>query len=116
MYRIGKSFEFAAAHQLSGLQEGHQCSRLHGHTYRVELCLEGEGLDEKGMLLDFNDLVLFKRYVNERLDHRFLNDVLAQPTVENLAAFLHGVAQGYYKNAVARVTVWESTGAWAAYE
>lgn len=88
MYRIGKKFMFEASHWLNGLPGGHQCGRLHGHSYVVELTFVGSGLSEEGWLFDFGDLNQFKQWVDKALDHRHLNDIIAQPTSENLASYI----------------------------
>jgi 6-pyruvoyltetrahydropterin/6-carboxytetrahydropterin synthase len=88
MYRIGKKFTFDASHQLMGLPEGHQCGRLHGHTYTVEVTFVGEESSEEGWLFDFGALDPFKGWLRRTFDHRHLNDVLGQPTSENLAKYI----------------------------
>jgi len=93
MYRICKQFAFEASHQLQGLPEGHQCGRLHGHSYTVELHFVGGGVTNEGWLFDFGQMKPFKDYVDERLDHRHLNHLpgLGQPTSENLARLLYDI-------------------------
>lgn len=89
-YRIAKRFEFAASHVLDGLPDGHQCGRLHGHNYAVEVELEGDELDGTGFVLDYGELAPFKRMLDDELDHRHLNDVVPmQPSAELLAAWLY---------------------------
>ena len=63
-YRIAKRFRFEAAHQLGGLPPNHPCSRLHGHSYAVELVLAG-GLDARGFVVDYGDLAPFAAYLAE---------------------------------------------------
>jgi 6-pyruvoyltetrahydropterin/6-carboxytetrahydropterin synthase len=88
-FTIGKSFRFAAAHQLASLGPGHKCARLHGHTYEVELLLTAGELTGPGFVTDFGDLAPFGRFLEENLDHRFLNEVLpCEPTSELLAQYL----------------------------
>lgn len=90
-YTIAKEFAFSASHVLEGLPEGHQCGRLHGHNYVVEIELTADRLDERGFVLDYGDLAPFKRLVDDELDHRHLNDRLGDqlnPTAENLAEWL----------------------------
>ena len=91
MYRIGKKFSFDASHQLFGLPEGHQCGRLHGHTYTVEVTFVGEELTGEGWIFDFGALKSFGEWLKATFDHRHLNDVagLSQPTSENLAKFIY---------------------------
>ena len=52
--RITKSFSFDAAHWLPQVPENHKCRRLHGHTYRVILGLEGDLHPEMGWVEDYN--------------------------------------------------------------
>jgi 6-pyruvoyltetrahydropterin/6-carboxytetrahydropterin synthase len=96
MYRIGKTFKFDAAHQLLNLPEGHQCGRLHGHTYKVTLTLRSNTTAPlPGWVFDYGDMKPFKDYIDQNLDHRCLNDVPEinfQPTAELLAAFLYDKA------------------------
>lgn len=86
MYTISKDFAFSASHQLLGLREGHPCSRLHGHNFAVRVELASDTLDGHGFVLDYGRLGVFGDWINENLDHRHLNDVLAvSPTAEHLA-------------------------------
>lgn len=72
MYVITKKLKFHAGHRLINLPPGHKCSRLHGHTYSVEVELGAEGLDGAGMVMDYSDVVteLLKPFI-EKFDHRF---------------------------------------------
>ncbi|HUP69589.1 MAG TPA: 6-carboxytetrahydropterin synthase QueD [Acidimicrobiales bacterium] len=81
--RVTRSFTFDAAHELPW--HTGKCRRLHGHTYRLEVTVEGP-LDENGVVLDFDDLSsVVRREVVERFDHRFLNDLMENPTAELVA-------------------------------
>lgn len=94
MYVIAKKFKFDAAHQLMGLAEGHKCGNLHGHTYTVEISLMSQSLDAHGFVLDFNEMKPIKKYIDEELDHKFLNDVVPfQTTSENLARHFYDKAR-----------------------
>lgn len=94
MFTITKRFTFEAAHQLHGLPDGHQCGRLHGHSYAVELVLQSEALTPPGFVVDYGDLAPFANWVKQSLDHRNLNDVFAAPTTaENLARAMFDVAR-----------------------
>lgn len=119
-YVIGKSFTFAAAHQLAGLPADHQCARLHGHNYRVILELSAEKLDSVGFVVDFGELAAFRTYIDTTLDHRNLNDAVPSlnPTAENLARHLFAAATvhlGEHGARVRAVTVWETETSWATY-
>jgi len=86
IFLITKEFEFDASHYIAG--RGGKCERLHGHTWRFAVTLEAE-LQEDGIAYDFRDLgaAVVERVV-EKLDHTHLNDLLSQPSAENLAAWI----------------------------
>ena len=64
MFRITKEFHFSASHQLKSLPSDHQCNRLHGHNYIVEVELSGEELNEHGFVRDYHELAPLKRYID----------------------------------------------------
>lgn len=94
-YVISKDFGFSAAHLLRGLPDGHPCGRLHGHNYTIRATLDGGLLDEAGMLLDYGLLAPFRDWLDDTLDHRYLNDIppfdVLNPTAEHLAGHLASV-------------------------
>ena len=73
-----------AAHQLKGLEDGHPCGRVHGHTYEFGITVSSTSLDDTGMVVDFGLLAAVVR----TLDHRLLNDIIPQPTAENIAKYV----------------------------
>jgi 6-pyruvoyltetrahydropterin/6-carboxytetrahydropterin synthase len=89
--RITKSFSFDAAHWLPRVPDDHKCRRLHGHTYRIVLGLEGELDPQLGWVQDYNDVGAALRPLREDLDHRCLNEIpgLENPTAEILAAWIY---------------------------
>ncbi|MET7772110.1 6-carboxytetrahydropterin synthase [Nocardia sp. NPDC005366] len=88
-FRISRSFNFCASHQLSSLPVEHKCSRLHGHNYTVTVALGAPTLDEYGFVTDFANLSPLDEYLRTRFDHRHLNDVVDfAPTSELLAQHL----------------------------
>ncbi len=89
--RITKRFTFDAAHWLPRVPETHKCRRLHGHTYIIELGLEGDVDGEMGWVEDYGVVSAACKPLIEALDHRCLNEIpgLENPTAENLAIWLH---------------------------
>ena len=88
---IAKEFRFEAAHHLPHVPEGHKCRRLHGHSYRFEICLGGYSKKESGWLRDFQEIRdAVQGLIDNELDHYYLNEVpgLENPTSENLAFWL----------------------------
>lgn len=114
-YTIAKEFAFSAAHHLEGLPDGHPCSRQHGHNYLVTVELSTLTLDERGFVIDYGDLKPFQRWIDEHLDHRDLNEVVTfNPTAENLAKHLFGIAKAMFPE-VSAVRVSETPKTWAEY-
>lgn len=87
---LTKSFTFEAAHWLPTFPEGHKCRRMHGHSFRVSVVVEGAVDPAKGYLIDYGDIRAAYEPVRARLDHYLLNDIrgLEIPTAENLAAWI----------------------------
>ena len=117
-YTIQKTVSWESSHQLMGLPADHQCSRLHGHSYRADIELSGYELDGVGFLIDFG---ILGTMVRETLDHKHLNDVIpTNPTAENIAKWLVEVVMGILFKLQAdtsvqlrRVRVYETATSWA---
>jgi len=85
--RLDVEFYFAAAHRLPRY-EG-PCFRLHGHNYKFFVGLSGEVDPRTGMVADFGRVKeLVQEHVLSRVDHRNLNDILENPTAENIARWM----------------------------
>ncbi len=87
---IVKEFGFEAAHCLPDMPKGHPYTRLHGHSFRVEVAIAGTPDAEHGWITDFGALDRRIAGLVEALDHRTLNDVpgLEQPTLERIAQWI----------------------------
>jgi len=87
---IFKVFTLEAAHRLPNVPEGHKCARLHGHSFRVELHVEGPVDAHTGWVMDFADIKSAFAPLYDQLDHHYLNDIegLDNPTSENLARWI----------------------------
>ena len=88
--RIYKEFQIEAAHLLPNVPETHKCRRLHGHSFRIEIHVEGAVDAELGWVMDFADISKCFQPIYAMLDHRFLNEIegLENPTSENLARWI----------------------------
>jgi 6-pyruvoyltetrahydropterin/6-carboxytetrahydropterin synthase len=120
MFTIAKRFSFSASHVLTAVPEGHKCRRLHGHNYEVEVVCAATELDHRGMVVDYFDLDPAKALIDERLDHRHLNDVIdGEPTAERLAQWIHEALGDALPDEVAgtvvAVRVHETPRTWAEY-
>jgi 6-pyruvoyltetrahydropterin/6-carboxytetrahydropterin synthase len=89
-------FTFEAAHQLPNVPDGHKCARLHGHSYLIEVHVEGMVNAQAGWVMDFGDIKTAFAPLRSRLDHHFLNEVpgLDNPTSENLAMWIWDALTG----------------------
>ena len=87
---IFKEFQIEAAHRLPNLPPEHKCSRLHGHSFRIAVYVQGEPDEHSGWVMDFADIKKAFQPLFERLDHHYLNDIegLENPTSENLARWV----------------------------
>jgi 6-pyruvoyltetrahydropterin/6-carboxytetrahydropterin synthase len=87
---IFKEFSFEAAHRLPFVPEDHKCSRLHGHSFRVEVHVRGEVDEESGWIMDFADIKDAFKPIHQQLDHYYLNEIagLENPTSENLGRWI----------------------------
>lgn len=94
MYTISKTFGFDAAHWLPNLPETHKCNRLHGHTYTVGITImsPASDVDDDGFVVDFGEFEPIRDYIDAVLDHRTLNNIVDNPTSENLARHLYDFA------------------------
>jgi len=121
MYEVGVSAQFEAAHRLVG--DFGPATRMHGHTYRLEVAVAGAELRPDGTLFDITTLQDAVQALVATLHYRDLGEVpgLAEvnTTAENVARFcwqrLAGALRGL---GLVRLTVrvWENPGAYAAYE
>ena len=87
--RLERSYRFEAAHFLPRVPPGHKCARMHGHSYLVEIAIEGETDPERGWVMDFAEIDEHAAPLVKQLDHQVLNEIegLVNPTSELLAVW-----------------------------
>lgn len=87
---IEKEFGFESAHSLPHVPADHKCRRVHGHSFRVTVRVDGPVGAETGWVMDFAELREAVAPTIEALDHRYLNDIggLDNPTSENIARWI----------------------------
>lgn len=90
--RIVKSMSFDAAHFLDHDPEARPYARLHGHSFKMEVVIDGEPQEETGWVVDFGDVAEALQDLHDALDHRLLNEVegLERPTLENICRWAAG--------------------------
>jgi 6-pyruvoyltetrahydropterin/6-carboxytetrahydropterin synthase len=91
MFEITIEETFAAGHALRHYRG--KCENVHGHNYRCQVQVEGNDLDEIGLLVDFVELKRVVHSVLDRMDHQWLNDWppfdKLNPSAENMAKFIY---------------------------
>lgn len=87
---IEKEFVFDSAHFLPLVAQDHKCRKLHGHTYKIVVGVEGEP-NEQGWIIDFAEISAAVQPILNRIDHTLLNAVpgLDNPTAENIAVWIY---------------------------
>ena len=121
MYELKVVTHFAAAHQLKMVAQ--KCENLHGHNWKIEICVAGENLNEAGVLIDFGELKQHISIIMAKLDHKFLNELDDfnddyPPSSEIIAHYIAKTLQSMVDSLtikVTRVTAWESENACATY-
>jgi 6-pyruvoyltetrahydropterin/6-carboxytetrahydropterin synthase len=88
--QLVKTFGFEAAHHLPSFPDGHKCRRLHGHSYSVDVVVEGRVPEGRSHLIDYADIKTAFEPIRKRLDHAYLNEIegLEDPTAEVITAWI----------------------------
>jgi 6-pyruvoyltetrahydropterin/6-carboxytetrahydropterin synthase len=115
--RITQAFTFEAAHRLPNVPATHRCHRMHGHSYRVELRLDGPVDPVTGFVVDFFDVEAAFAPLLARLDHYCLNEIdgLENPTAEHIAIWIWDRTKPILP-LLAVVAVFETPISWAEYD
>jgi len=129
MYQVMIEEQFSAAHQLSDAKGKRES--LHGHNWKVQAEVVAKAVDETGLVLDFRKLKSALQEILRPFEHAYLNEIepfsRQNPSSENIARWIYdrlteelpagpsgsGGSDGSVR--VARVIVWESEDAGAAY-
>ena len=116
MFEIRVTTKFGAAHNLRNY--GGKCENLHGHTWRVEVALKGNTLDDKGLMKDFKEVKKGLNEVLAKFDHSYINEISPfdkiNPTAENLSKHIFEELKVMFVE-LFEVSVWESEDARAVF-
>jgi len=120
MYELKVITNFSAAHQLKNFDGA--CEGLHGHNWKIEVCVTSDVLNKAEIVVDFRVLKQHVNAVIAGLDHKFLNDLEPfkdqNPSSENIARYVVeqlSLLLQAPEIKVSRVTAWESETACATY-
>jgi len=110
---VTKKFIFDSAHKLINYKG--KCKNLHGHTYTLLVAVRGKINKVSGMVIDFN---LMKDVVNKKviniLDHAMLNEIVEQPTAENLTVWIWKQLENEIN--VYKIELWETPDSFVTYD
>ncbi len=111
--RVRRSFDFDAAHRLP--HHPGKCRELHGHAYRLVVTVDRPVDPTTGLAIDFSDLkAIVRTEVVDLLDHRFVNDLIENPTAEVMAAWIWGRLAGRLAG-LAEIELFETTSCSVVY-
>ena len=121
MFEVTIEETFSAGHALRNYRG--KCENVHGHNYRCQVSIEGQKLDEIGLLVDFVELKRIVHAVVDRMDHQWLNEFppfdALNPSAENMARYIYdeisaglAVREGVR---LASVRLWETDTASVTY-
>lgn len=118
MFELSVTGDIASAHFLRGYDG--PCKDLHGHTWKIEVTVERDNLNDKGMVVDFIAIKKQLREFLSHIDHVCLNDLKyfkkANPTTENIAQYIYKEFAKVIKPLkIKRVRVWESESSSVTY-
>jgi 6-pyruvoyltetrahydropterin/6-carboxytetrahydropterin synthase len=81
--KISKKYSFDSAHILP--RHKGKCGQLHGHTYVIDVCIEGPIDYETQFVIDYGELDDIMAPLLKKYDHQLLNDFITYPSAENIA-------------------------------
>ena len=115
MFEVAVEQSFASAHALRNYKG--RCENVHGHNWKVRVVIEGEKLDQTGMLVDFLDVKSLMGEILDRIDHQFLNEIppfdVVNPSAENIAEYFYQQMAGRLEATpvpvrIREVKIWET--------
>ncbi|HWG07362.1 MAG TPA: 6-carboxytetrahydropterin synthase QueD [Beijerinckiaceae bacterium] len=115
--KLTHAFTFEAAHRLPNVQQTHRCYRMHGHSYRVAVEIDGAVDPVSGFVADFFDVETVVNPMLAQLDHYCLNEIegLQNPTAENIAIWIWDRLKASLPQ-LARIVVYETPQCWVEYD
>ena len=111
MYKLKLRTAFESAHTLSNPYTK-KCKNIHGHNWKVDFEIWQEKLSNREMVIDFKEL----KDMVKKLDHTLLNDIIEEPTAENIAKYLYDEVNKLDKFNKVIITVHENDNSSIAYE
>jgi 6-pyruvoyltetrahydropterin/6-carboxytetrahydropterin synthase len=109
---VAREFEFDSAHKLEWYDG--KCKDLHGHTYRLQVFVKEE-VNKQGVVIDFYELNnMVKQFVVDLLDHKYLNEIIENPTAENICVWIWSELKDRL-NGLFEIKLWENSKSFVIY-
>ena len=109
---IAREFTFDSAHKLTWHRG--KCKNLHGHTYILQVWIKDK-LSKNGVVLDFKELdLIVKKEIIEKLDHKYINKIIKNPTAENMCIWIWDRLKKELKN-IYEIRLWENQKSFVVY-
>ncbi len=105
---VSKKGRFDSAHFLPNYPG--KCANVHGHSFLFEVAVHGD-INESGMVMDFHELDVLVKEVENEFDHHLINDALKMPTAENITSYISMKLHRFCGGSTAKpysVKVWET--------
>lgn len=87
---VYKTFAVEAARSLPHLPDDHPCKRIHGHSFKITITVNGQINEDTGFVMDFSEIDSVFSPIHEMIDHAYLNEIkgLENPSSENLCQWI----------------------------
>lgn len=109
--QINRIFTFSASHFLTNYKG--KCENLHGHNYKLIVTVKGE-IGDNGLVIDFKDVKkIVKQKIIDKLDHVHLNDIIINPTAENICLWIWNKLKNDL--ALNKITIYENDNCFVEY-
>ena len=87
---VYKKFNIESARSLPNLPKTHPCHKIHGHSFKIIISVEGEIDEQSGFVMDFQIIENAFQPIKTMLDHTYLNEIkgLSNPSSENICIWI----------------------------
>jgi len=110
---LNVKFDFAASHFLT--EYNGKCEHLHGHNYKLIITIKGD-MKKDGLVQDYTEIKkIMKEHVLEELDHKHLNDIIENPSSENLSMYIWKKTKPHLP-LLKKITIYETEQQYCEYE
>jgi|TARA_B100001250_G_scaffold411074_1_gene438878 6-pyruvoyltetrahydropterin/6-carboxytetrahydropterin synthase len=87
---VYKTFAVESARSLPHLPDDHPCKKVHGHSFKITITINGKVNENTGFVMDFSEIDSVFSPIHRMIDHTYLNEIkgLENPSSENLCRWI----------------------------